>query len=76
MAIAPVDPLSVLIGVAGVGAIALSTLRPCVASLLHHLLRRHDGRRQRTALLDLDARRLCDVGLSRDAAEREGLRHD
>lgn len=76
MAIAPVVPLSILFGVAGAGAIVVAAGRPRAARLLHRFLRWQDRQRQRAALLDLDARLLRDVGLTRDQAEREGLRHD
>jgi uncharacterized protein YjiS (DUF1127 family) len=77
MAIAPVAPLSILI--AGAGAVAvliISVGRPRSAVLLHHFLRWQDRKRQRAALLGLDARLMRDVGLTRDLAEREGLRRD
>ncbi|MFN4159727.1 MAG: DUF1127 domain-containing protein [Gemmobacter sp.] len=76
MAIAPVVPLSFLFGVAGAGAIAFAGGHPSAARLLNRFLRWQDRQRQRAALLDLDARLLRDVGLTRDQAEREGLRHD
>lgn len=76
MAIAPVVPLSILFGVNGAGAILISAWRPRSARLLGRLLRWQDRQRQRAALLDLDARLLRDVGLSRAQAEREGRRHD
>lgn len=76
MAVAPVVPLSVLFGVAGVGVIALSISRHRIASLRHRFLRWQDRQRQRAALLDLDARLLRDVGLSREQAEREGRSRD
>ena len=76
MAIAPVVPLSVLSGVAGLGAVAWSARPDRVAQPLRRFLRWHDRQRQRAALLDLDARLLRDVGLSREDAEREGRRHD
>ncbi len=76
MAIAPVVPLSILFGVASAGAIVVAAGRPRAAQLLRRFLRWQDRQRQRAALLDLDARLLRDVGLTRDQAEREGLRHD
>lgn len=76
MAIAPVVPLSILFGVAGAGAIVFAGESPRAARLLHRFLRWQDRQRQRAELLDLDARLLRDVGLTRDQAEREGLRHD
>jgi uncharacterized protein YjiS (DUF1127 family) len=76
MAIAPVVPLSILFGVAGAGAILISAGRPRSARLLDRFLRWRDRQMQRAALMDLDARLLRDVGLSRDQAEREGRLHD
>lgn len=76
MAIAPVLPLFILIGLAGAGALALSADRSGLALLLHRVLRWHDRQRQRAALLDLDARLLRDVGLTREQAQYEGRRHD
>jgi len=76
MAIAPVVPLSVLFGVVGVAALAWSAQPDRVADPLHRFLHWRDRQRQRAAHLNLDARLLRDVGLSRDQAEREGRRHD
>lgn len=76
MAIAPVVPLSILFGAAGASAIVFAGGRPRAALLLHLFLSWQDRQRQRAALLGLDARLLRDVGLTRDQAEREGLRHD
>ncbi|MFN3312556.1 MAG: DUF1127 domain-containing protein [Hyphomonas sp.] len=76
MAIAPLVPLSILFGAAGAGAIVFAGGHPRATRLLHRFLSWQDRQRQRAALLDLDARLLRDVGLTRDQAEREGLRHD
>ena len=76
MAIAPAVPLSILFSAAGAGAIVIAAGHPRAARLLHGFLSWQDRQRQRAALLDLDARLLRDVGLTRDQAEREGQRHD
>ncbi len=76
MAIAPVFLLSILFGVAGAGAILISAGRPRSARLPDRFLRWQDRQRQRAALMDLDARLLRHVGLSRNQAECEGRRHD
>ena len=76
MAMAPAVPLSILFGVAGAGAIVVAGGSPRAARLLHRFLIWQDRQRQRAAFLELDARLLRDVGLTRDQAEREGKRHD
>lgn len=76
MIIAPVVPLSILFGVASAGAIVFAGESARPARLLHRFLSWQDRQRQRAALLDLDARLRRDVGLTRDQAEREGMRHD
>lgn len=76
MAIAPVVPMAVLVGVFAAGAIAWSARADRMADWMSSFLCWQDRQRQRAALLDLDARLLRDVGLSRDQAEREGRRDD
>jgi uncharacterized protein YjiS (DUF1127 family) len=66
MGVAPIVPLSILFGCAGAGTILVTAGRPRPVLLLHRFLRWQDRQRQRAALLDLDARLLRDVGLTRD----------
>ncbi len=73
---AAVIPVSVAVGLAGATAILVSFGRLHGLAWLAGYLRWQDRQRQRAALLDLDARLLRDVGLSREQAEREGHRHD
>jgi uncharacterized protein YjiS (DUF1127 family) len=76
MAMSPLVPISVFVGLAGAGAILLSATRPMGGSLLDRFQNWRDRQKQRAALLELDARLLRDVGLSREQAEREGRSHD
>ncbi len=76
MALSSAVPISVVVGLAGVTAILLSSGGRHGAALLGRFLCWQDRQRQRAAFLDLDDRLLRDVGLSREQAEHEGRRHD
>lgn len=76
MTMSPVVSVSIVVGLAGAGAILLSAPEIARRGWLNRFLRWQDRQRQRAALRDLDARLLRDVGLSREQAEREGGRHD
>jgi uncharacterized protein YjiS (DUF1127 family) len=69
-------PVSIVVGLAGADAILLSAGGLRGRARLDRFLPWQDRQRRRAALGDLDARRLRDVGLSREQAEREGRRHD
>lgn len=68
MDMSPVVSVSIVVGLAGAGAILLSAPEIARRGWLNRFLRWQDRQRQRAALRD--------VGLSREQAEREGGRHD
>ena len=76
MVLSPDVPISVIAGLAGAIAILVPPDGTRGHELLGRFLRRQDRQRQRSALLDLDDRLLCEVGLTREQARPEGRRQD
>ncbi|MFG1466651.1 DUF1127 domain-containing protein [Xanthobacter sp. DSM 24535] len=76
MLLSPTVPVSIVVGLAGAGAILLSAGGRQGRARLDRFLPWQDRRRQRAAPGGLDARLLRDVGLSREQAEGEGRHHD